>query len=294
MASVPVPKLLREHARTFALTLRLLPRALREPLSIAYLLARASDTVADAGNLPVEQRLLALKALDESFCPDLDACHPMIGPVEEERLTLSERELLAAVPAILAALDRLPERNILLFLWGMILQGQIMDLERFTPEAEPLTRKELEFYCNLVAGFVGNVWTQLIALHFPNTLLRPKDEMRRLGVAYGNGLQLLNILRDRIEDRAAGRFYIREEDVPGMIELTASWLADAESYCRNLSPGRIRYATEMPLRLAWRTLELIRKSPQEPRVKISRSEVTFLLIRSLPSLVLPRRCNPAS
>jgi len=42
-----VGDLLRRVSRSFYLSLAILPRALREPLGLAYLLARASDTVAD-------------------------------------------------------------------------------------------------------------------------------------------------------------------------------------------------------------------------------------------------------
>ena len=39
--------LLRGVSRSFYLSLRILPAALREPIGLAYLLARAADTVAD-------------------------------------------------------------------------------------------------------------------------------------------------------------------------------------------------------------------------------------------------------
>ena len=55
--------LLAAHARTFALTLRVLPASLREPLGITYLLARASDTIADAPGLPPDRRLTLLENL---------------------------------------------------------------------------------------------------------------------------------------------------------------------------------------------------------------------------------------
>ena len=39
--------LLRDVSRSFYLTLRVLPNAVRPQISVAYLLARASDTIAD-------------------------------------------------------------------------------------------------------------------------------------------------------------------------------------------------------------------------------------------------------
>lgn len=59
--------LLRNHARTFALTLAILPRSLREPLGVTYLLARASDTIADAGMISRERRVALLEELESAL-----------------------------------------------------------------------------------------------------------------------------------------------------------------------------------------------------------------------------------
>ena len=291
--------LLSAHARSFTLTLRLLPKGLREPLSLGYLLARASDTIADASGIPREWRLELLQELDASFGEDDPGeWHPVIGAVENGTITPSEQELLDSIPAILLALDQLPERNMILFLWRTILQGQLFDLERFTLGAAPLTDQELEFYCGLVAGSVGNAWTGMIALHAPETLLLPKEEMAKLGISYGKGLQLLNILRDRAADHELGRIYIQQRDVPTLLDRTSSWLAEGERYCSCLKRGRIRYASELPLRLAQRTLKLIRNNSERDHVKIPRSEVYGVLVRALPSLIgiqsFPKSDIPAS
>ena len=63
------PGLSREHrqilsgvSRSFDLSMRLLPRALQAPVALGYLLARATDTVADTSvlGLPERQDLLSL------------------------------------------------------------------------------------------------------------------------------------------------------------------------------------------------------------------------------------------
>ena len=48
--------MLRSVSRSFYLSLRILPAALREPLSLAYLLARATDTIADTPEPPAALR----------------------------------------------------------------------------------------------------------------------------------------------------------------------------------------------------------------------------------------------
>ena len=57
MPKLPLPDtnklaLLRGVSRSFYLSIRLLPEPLREPVSAAYLLARATDTVADTARMP--------------------------------------------------------------------------------------------------------------------------------------------------------------------------------------------------------------------------------------------------
>ena len=295
MAPLLVQKLLLDHARTFALTLRLLPPSLREPLSVAYLLARTSDTVADSGRITHERRVALLEELGRALESGDSSCwRPGFKP---EELSASEYELLAALPELIHELEQQSDRAELLRLLRTILEGQLLDLRRFRNGGPPLTKEELDRYCWLVAGSVGEIWSLLIAkhepLHFPSRW-EDVEQMREWGISYGKGLQLLNILRDRAEDQKRGRVYIQERDVPEMIEVASGWLDQGRNYCASLAPGRIRYATEIPLRLAMKTLDRIRLSSKTARVKMPRWEVMAILIGTLPSLVLPRRCNRAS
>ena len=57
--------LLKATSRSFYLTLRVLPAAVRPQIGLAYLLARTTDTIADTELVPLEQRLDALKRLRE-------------------------------------------------------------------------------------------------------------------------------------------------------------------------------------------------------------------------------------
>ena len=49
--------LLQATLRSFYLTLRVLPAAVRPQIGLAYLLARTTDTIADTELVPLEQRL---------------------------------------------------------------------------------------------------------------------------------------------------------------------------------------------------------------------------------------------
>ena len=63
MADSSLQSLLRDTSRSFYLTMRILPGAVRPQIGLAYLLARATDTIADTGLVPPEARLRALAEL---------------------------------------------------------------------------------------------------------------------------------------------------------------------------------------------------------------------------------------
>src|SRR5260221_10735891 len=50
-------ELLKPVSRSFYISIRLLPRALREPVALAYLLARTSDTIADSSVVDADERV---------------------------------------------------------------------------------------------------------------------------------------------------------------------------------------------------------------------------------------------
>lgn len=284
--------LLARHARTFSLTLGLLPRSLREPLSLGYLLARASDTIADSPLISRERGLLLLSRLDDALVAGNPAdWSPSVG---RDELLPGEAELFLALPHLLRRLSESPDRAELCALWRTILEGQLFDLGRFGPGSPPLARWELERYCGLVAGSVGEAWTRLTARHSPRTLLLPPEELLPLASAYGRGLQLVNILRDRERDREIGRCYVREEEVAALTGIAASWLRQAEHYLAGLRPGRILTASSLPLDLAKAMMDASGEAGIGPGMKLSRRAVRSLLLGRLSSLCFPRRINPAS
>src|SRR3981189_276498 len=59
--------ILRSVSRSFYLSIRLLPQQLREPIALAYLLARTTDTVADTTRIPGTVRMEALKMFSDGI-----------------------------------------------------------------------------------------------------------------------------------------------------------------------------------------------------------------------------------
>ena len=264
--------LLKKVARSFQLSLRILPASLRPPLSLAYMLARASDTIADASSAPDFQRLALLRGLPDLF-PEKS---PDLG------LKDAESDLLQMLPRLLEALKTLPDQSEIIAQWRIILRGQIFDVERFAaPDAAPLTPGELEEYTYLVAGSVGEFWTRLCFKHVPNYSARPLEEMLPLARRFGQALQFINILRDRRSDADAGRIYIPDERFYVEMQHVSELLQSAAEYTAAIQPRALRAACALPLDLANQTLALIAQHPLGVGVKGPRYKVWLALVKAL-------------
>lgn len=268
-----IPTLLKRVSRSFYLSLRLLPGSVRPTLSLAYLLARASDSIADAATVPVDLRSRLLGGLPETWEPkDADA----LGLLPE-----AEKDLLRSLPALLRLLDASPDREEVLEVWRIILSGQIFDLQRFAPGAPPLTMDEAVNYTGLVAGCVGKFWTRICFKHVSGYSSEPLEVMCGLGFDFGCGLQWVNILRDRHADVAAGRVYVTEENFPEAMRVARGNLAAGGRYAAAVRPRRLRAACRLPLDLGIRTLDLVDANPESGGLKTGRGFVWLSFVRAL-------------
>jgi farnesyl-diphosphate farnesyltransferase len=227
--SAIMQELLRQVSRSFYLTLRVLPHSINRQLSIAYLLARAADTVADTLLVEVGRRREALLQIRESIQEVCDGRKPRLPEFGELRETQkavahagmpAERVLLENLGSILdtlrgfSAADRLRIRNVL----DTITHGQEMDLIRFgDATAERIvalaTDEELDEYTYKVAGCVGEFWTHMCREHvFPKASMND-EALLADGIRFGKGLQLVNILRDLPDDLRQGRCYIPRDQL---------------------------------------------------------------------------------
>lgn len=263
--------LLKRVARSFQLSLRILPASLRPALSLAYMLARASDTIADASSAPDFQRLALLRGLPDLF-PEKS---PDLG------LKDAERELLQILPRLLEALGTLPDQAEIVDQWRIILRGQIFDVERFADAGStPLSPEELEEYTYLVAGSVGEFWTRLCFRHVPDYSSKPLEEMLPLARRFGQALQLINILRDRRSDADEGRVYIPDERFYLEMQHVGGLLQSAAEYTAAIQPRVLRAACALPLDLANQTLALVAQHPLGVGVKVPRHKVWLAFVKA--------------
>ena len=210
---------LRDVSRSFYLSIRVLPKGLQEPVGLAYLLARAADTIADTALLRPDDRLRLLllfrAQLECSPSPEaLAEIESALGGAGDDRADAHLR-LLGSLAQALALLDSLPPadaervRRVVVTL----TRGMEMDLTTFPPEdsgklAALNSVKDLDRYTYLVAGCVGEFWTDIIVARTPSLRSWDRQRMSDLGVRFGKALQMTNILRDVPRDLRIGRCYI--------------------------------------------------------------------------------------
>jgi len=313
--------LLRATSRSFYLTLRVLPRAVRPQISLAYLLARTSDTVADAPLLSLDQRLEGLRRFRSRLLGEKAETFDFAQFARQE--ASAERQLLERANEIIVALQAFSasDQELIRQVLTTIISGQELDLQRFGAPAEKgavralRTDAELDDYTYRVAGCVGEFWTRLCRAHlFPQATI---DDARLIddGIRFGKGLQLVNILRDVPEDLRAGRCYLTAERLEPLglrpetlldanheaafLRLYREYLDRATQhldagwrYTNTLPFGqfRVRLACAWPILIGSKTIAKLKTadvSTLKQRVKVSRGEVRGIMARSLLAVALP-------
>jgi farnesyl-diphosphate farnesyltransferase len=317
---IAAPDLLREIlpgvSRSFALSLRILPRPLRRPFGVTYLVARAADTIADTRALAPAARLAALRALRAALSDGARAA-PTLDASGGSGQTAAERTLLAQLPDVLAAYRALEpgDRERALGVLLTLTQAMVESLERFPPEMAARvgaleTRADLDRYTQLNAGCVGEFWTDMVAAHRPRCARWDLPAMRARGARFGQGLQLVNVLRDLPRDLRIGRCYLPRTELAALGLAPEDLLSPAalprarplldaliDEALARLDAGRaytlavprretrLRLASFWPLLIGLGTLARLRRAENllEPAVtvKVPRGEVRRLLAGSL-------------
>ena len=299
---------LRSVSRSFYLSIRFLPAQLRQPIALAYLLARTTDTVADTTGISRSVRIETLKMLSDGIQgkASREVVVDLIASFVPLQTNASERGLFESLPDCLAWLEQMEQvdRADIRAVLEKIMRGQTLDLQRFdnTQEIRALgTAADLDEYTYLVAGCVGEFWTRLCFRHVRNFANLSEGEMLALGKRYGMALQLINVLRDAGADLRAGRCYFPEYELAAA-HLTASqilfeferfqpiyrtWLDKAKAglvcgiqYSRAIQNRRVRVATVLPALIGARTLALLDKTGAAALhrvVKVSRREVRKMI-----------------
>lgn len=304
-------ELLRSVSRSFYLSMRFLPPAMREPVSLGYLLARLTDTIADAPGIAEEARKEALETIRVSIRDRSESIPDGWFDLPHSHAHSGEKKLLSSAGELLRQLQQIDPANrghleeVIL----TIIHGQGRDLEAFSgssPAGCP-TGEDLLRYTYWVAGCVGEFWTKVGFTTLGSEFADPGEAPDLLvrGRKLGQALQLINILRDLHEDLPAGRCYLpldelRETGWDGESPLEANqvkpvfdrWLSLCESfldhtgdYVGPIRNFRVRFCTRLPMLLASKTAVRLREAGIErvmrEKIKVSRTEVWQAMARSV-------------
>lgn len=280
--------LLLKTSRTFALAIPLLPEPTRRAVSVAYLLFRVADTFEDSTAWAREARLEALETFVELF-----ELTPRQRTAEAKRLAAAwlERppiahegylELLGELPAVLAQLDELAPavKQLVVKHTVRTTEGMASVVARADERGNLRlgSVRELKDYCYIVAGIVGELLTEIF-LHDSPSLAAQQRELERRMRSFGEGLQLVNILKDAGDDAVDGRVYL-PVSVP-RAELFALARADLEAANRYVqalqrggAPRGFLAFTGLSLVLAFAALDRI--EADGAGAKVSRQDVMQL------------------
>ncbi|HTO88577.1 MAG TPA: squalene/phytoene synthase family protein [Thermoanaerobaculia bacterium] len=284
MKRASLEDLLEKTSRTFALSIPVLPEPTRREVMIAYLLFRIADTFEDASDWEPDFRIEALEdfsgLLRTSSRPEaerLAAKWSGAGPSPHA----GYRELIAEVPFVLEAFDGLSAEAIEAVRTHVLRSARGMAGYVARTRAGALVLADLpdlKAYCYVVAGIVGEMLTELFLLG-RQELSDVAPFLRERAAAFGEALQLVNILKDSAADASEGRRYLPQGVARGEVfALARRDLGAAGEYIAALqsagAPRGLVEFTALPVLLARATLDQI--EARGPGSKVGRAEVFFL------------------
>lgn len=276
--------LLARTSRTFALTIPLLAEPLRKQVTVAYLLFRIADTLEDADLLGRDARLKLLNrfgALLAGGTPHPSALAHFVAECATAPPTANKdcALLLHETAHVFDALHDVGEAPSAVIRRHVVRTTELMGAFVARSDAKGTLAlrdvSDLQAYCYAVAGIVGEMLTELFVNAEPS--LEPvRERLEADAVAFGEGLQLTNILRDANADAKQGKTWVPPHvDRAEVFALAEADLARAKRYVSVLSKNWASRGTiafhALPVRLARATLELVKR--QGPGAKITREAV---------------------
>ncbi len=236
---------LKETSRTFYIPINRLVPGLKEAVASAYLCMRAIDEIEDHESIADELKIELLRGVQHILTEQG-------GAGEIERYLAPHREVLPEVSWRLQEWAELCPDTVseVVFRYTSKMAGQMADwVER---SWSIRTVEDLDAYTYSVAGMVGEMLSE-IWHWYDGTQTDPLK-----AVAFGRGLQAVNILRNRDEDLKRGvDFFPEGWSSKEMIQYTRNNLKLGDAYNEELNGGPALEFCKIPLKLAHATLNLI-------------------------------------
>lgn len=206
--------LLHRTSRSFALSIPVAPERERRAMTVGYLLFRIADTFEDCTHAPVSERVAGLQAFAAALAQP--GCTHARASLRERATALPERDphyraLMASCDAVLDGLCALPTAvsTIVARHSARTARGCIGWIRRTDTDGVFRLRslKELRAYCYTVAGIPGEMLCELF-LHDRPELAHVSAALRRRATAFGEAMQLVNILKDAAMDSEEDRVFL--------------------------------------------------------------------------------------
>ena len=290
-------------SRTFALTIPQLPGELNVVVSNAYLLCRIADTIEDDRDMPFSSK----KEFSERFIAvvsnreDSRQFAEELSPLLSDSASADEKDLIQNTESVLRITHSFNDRQRQALERCIRLMADGMSRYQESDVRNGLEdQQDMDSYCYYVAGVVGEMLTELFC-DYSADINRHYDEMMKLAVSFGQGLQMTNILKDIWEDQQREMCWLPSDlfeqygldladlaaakNTPGfqkalsqLVGIARSHLANALRYTLLIPPEEvgIRRFCLWALGMALLTLRKIHDNPEfnaGRQVKISRNSV---------------------
>jgi 4,4'-diapophytoene synthase len=194
--------LLEGVSRTFALTIPQLPEKLSPPVGNAYLLCRIVDTIEDEISLSADQKRYFCSEFIEvtRSGENANAFAEQLAPLLSSQTIPAEHSLIHLIPRVIEITHSFDPEQI----------AALADCVKTMAEGMPLfqsqnllnglaTMADMDDYCYYVAGCVGEMLTRLFC-HYSPEINAHREQLMKLSVSFGQGLQMTNILKDIWDD----------------------------------------------------------------------------------------------
>lgn len=205
--------LLEGVSRTFALTIPQLPGELYRAVANAYLLCRIVDTIEDEVSLDAGQKKRFCGEFIEVVKSGANAVGfaEQLAPLLSEQTIPAEHDLIRLIPRVIAITHSLDSAQVEALACCVETMANGMPVyQALDLHAGLKTMKDMDDYCYYVAGCVGEMLAKLFC-HYSPEIDRHRDELLKLSVSFGQGLQMTNILKDIWDDAKRGVCWLPQD-----------------------------------------------------------------------------------
>jgi farnesyl-diphosphate farnesyltransferase len=245
-------RVLEDTSRTFLLPILRLPKRLQEAIGLSYLCMRAIDEIEDHNTLHKEEKISILRAISQILQAQVASND------NDTTRTLIDQVFLPYPDTFSEVTLRLPDwlfqlpHEIAPRVWDAII-GMTDRMSYWVGNNWQIkTEADLDGYTYSVAGAVGLLICDIWAWY-------DGTQINRLAaIHFGRGLQSVNILRNRAEDRERGAdFFPHGWSDEKMQTYAQKNLSLAKEQIRHIKKKAFRNMVDIPLALAEGTLQAI-------------------------------------